>query len=283
MSGDIRVYFGCFLLHNSELFFWLITLLALFGIYTIFFLIFIVWRNRNKSAFVKIILSITLLILALGLVILELFNLYTTNYSPVATKRETYFFEQQKKQVKIPSYVIETANRLIINRVGNDIFQKDIILDNEETLEQNIPKMDINNTYSEYQIAYRFLPLKILNNNNLDTLFYVDVEDKNSPYYQQSIESKTGIVNNTLPNCVVDPKLCEFKLTATDAKEIANKNNFNSDDLKVKWNSWDYQKLLIEVTSCKLNKVMYINYTDGSVLSFKDKIICGKEGVDWFL
>lgn len=255
--------------------FWFVTVFTMIGILAGIFLIVKFIRDPNKSPKFKFLVCILLIpILIASLIFLEKWTLESTSYLPVAAKRQEIYLKEQKQKVKIPSYVIETSDRLIIDRIGKERFDKDIILDNNETLELNIPKIDINNSYTPYKIAYRFSPLKVLNNDESEALFYVDVEDKNSPYYQKSTKSRTKIVNNILPDCTVEPSLCEFKLTANDVKVIANRNNFNADDLEIFWNPWELQKLLIEVTSCKLKKAMYINYMDGSVISIKDIPSC---------
>ncbi|OGM20328.1 hypothetical protein A2714_04760 [Candidatus Woesebacteria bacterium RIFCSPHIGHO2_01_FULL_38_9] len=267
--------YRCLDLANPELFFWLISIALIIVLAAIVFLLIRAWRNKKLPVLYKILISFLGLTCILILFYVEIWNLEHTSYRKIGRLWEDLETSSQIRQVDIPSYAIETANNLIIDQTGRERFYKDIKYNEQETKKVNIAKVLGKATYQVYKIAYNYTPLEILNGSSEDSLFYVDIVDIDSPYYEQHKIIRTRIVNNHLPRCTADPSLCDFHLTRKEAIQIANKNGFKATDLSVSWNSWEYQKLTIKLTSCAENKAMYLDYRDGSVIKFQDEVICG--------
>lgn len=267
--------YRCLDLANPKLVFWTISIALTIFLVLIVFLIIKTWLNKKLSGPYKILASALGIIGIFVLFILEVWNLESTSFREIGKEWEDFQTSTQLRQVDIPSYAIETANNLIIGQVGEERFKKDIKYNEEETKKNNIAKVLGKATDQVYKIAYNFTPLEVLNGSSEDSIFYVDIVDKNSPYYEQHKKSRTRIVNQHLPNCLSDSSLCNFHLTSKDAIQIANNNGFTASDLKASWSSWEYQKLTIKLTSCSENKVMYLDYRDGSVIESKTEVICG--------
>jgi len=267
--------YRCLDLANPGIIFWFISIVLVIFFVTILLFLVKALRNKKLPLSFKMIFSLLSLIFILALIFAEIWNLEHTSYRKIGGLWEEFETNTQLRRIDIPSYAIETANNLIIYRIGKERFSNDIRYNEDETRKVNVAKVLGNAKHQVYKIAYNFKPLEILNESSEDSLFYVDIVDKDSPYYSQHIVRRQGIVNNRLPDCVTNNSFCNFHFTAKDAIKIADDNGFGATDLKVKWYSLGYPMLTIELSSCIENKVMHLDYRDGSVIDFEDKVICG--------
>ena len=108
-------------------------------------------------------------------------------------------------QSEIPDQILNRANRYIISKVGKDYFDKYIKPDL-----QNSKKIQ-----SQYEMVYNFkIPEKP----------YVDTKIEFSVDTTGQIINKENVIG--LPDCLSYPEKCQFNIDETQAKAIAEKNNF---------------------------------------------------------
>lgn len=176
-------------------------------------------------------------------------NLYLI---PILILGSIFYFLVSGNYKLPPSKMIKIAEDYIISRVGIDYFRKNFKIADSGHMKQELG----------YTIVYRFIPLEQYTNDGIVTIHI----------------SGDKAESNLVPNCVKDNSLCDFKITNAEALQIAKNNGFNSSDLRVGVTPFIKSPILpfaIEITSCKLDKAMQIDYRNGKILSFTNKVICG--------
>jgi hypothetical protein len=175
---------------------------------------------------------------------------------PVTTKTSTQSGPASHEQVKT------TADDYLISQVGKDRFEKYYSFDQNRTSYAS-PKD------SKYDfIAYHFSPWKAVT--HYDDVIMVQVNRDNV----------NEVLADSVPNCVKDDSLCNFKVDNDKATSIAKDKGLSTSDLALRWSTKHNQyaqknglPFVIVASSCSSNKSIFVDYRNGKVLGTENN--CG--------
>ncbi len=81
------------------------------------------------------------------------------------------------------------------------------------------------------------------------------------------------IFADSVPNCVKDDSLCDFKVDKDKATSVAKDKGLSTSDLTLSWNTKHNQyaqknglPFVIAASSCSSNKSIFIDYRNGKVM-----------------
>jgi hypothetical protein len=183
-------------------------------------------KISNKTLIIS--LAIAIMIFLSG--ILYLFN--SRSSLPFIPQQESYV-STNKKSGNISPMVKKIADQFIINKVGEQEFKKNYVID-----PKNSDDCPDNTTYGCY-LSYRFIPCQVYECG--EYLFYYTANNK-------SVVIANNKIPLDLPSCEKDINKCNFKISLDELKKIANRENLmNSFRAVMKDN-----KILIEISYCNM-------------------------------
>lgn len=227
-----------------------VTDVIVFLIVLLLILILLAWRLRKnrRGRFRSTVFVLSLCFAGMTTVILAWVIYNTLPYYGIPQPLMNY--EQSWKDIPLDKQKI--AEDYIISIIGKNNFDGNFIYEKKKSFYSTF-----SGYYTDYSVAYHYLPLRKFTS---DDIVLVQLRD-NTPQWAVGI-----------PSCAQDQSKCQFNVTKDQALRIARENDFEAPDLNVTWNPNLNE---IEVQSCKINKVMDIDYRDGKVINFKPEILCG--------
>ena len=154
----------------------------------------------------------------------------------------------------IPAVDKHIADRHMIELLGSERFARWVVFSPDES-----KAIDLTGTIGRYEVAYQFYPLGEFSQG---TLVIVRVAGQ-----------VVGRVEK-VPNCLKDPRLCEFGLTREGAIEIAKLNGLSSEQLSTSVRDSLERGFDVVVTDCKAEEAVVLDHVDGAVLETIEKISC---------